>query len=62
MAAIGRYTLSRRRDRIIGKVTGDQLHSESVNTTRAAVTTIREHDPSVLVLCDNTQDFVCGYQ
>ena len=47
MAAMGRHTLSRRRDRIVGKVTEDQLHFESVNTTRAAVTTIREHPSSV---------------
>jgi hypothetical protein len=47
MAAMGRHTLSRRRDRIVGKVTEDQLHFESVNTTRAAVTGTCEHNVAV---------------
>jgi len=59
MAAMGRHTLSRRRDRIDGKVTEDQLHFESVNTTRAAVTTIREHHVSVFGLSRQTQHLVC---
>ena len=39
MAAKGHQALSRWGDRIVGKVAEDQLHFESINPTRVAVTT-----------------------
>jgi hypothetical protein len=47
MVAMGRQALSRRGDRVVGKVAEDQLHFESVNPTRVAVTTTHEHHVSV---------------
>jgi hypothetical protein len=61
MVAMGRQSLSRRGDRVVGKVAEDQLHFESFNPTRVAVTTTHEHPCVVFGLTMRGQHIVFAW-